>query len=315
MADRPLSRPGVREVVSARNPLLKVFRRALAEGVTRDGWVAIEGPLLLKEAIEAYYACPGGREASPGGLDVGSPAGRAGGVDPKQSRANNQGSILSVLFSRGAARKFSDLLERLPAEAELTEVADRLFEQTARTGTPQGVAALVELPRFDLDAILAQRDPLLLVACGLQDPGNLGTMMRSALALGGAALLTLPATVSPFNPKAVRSSAGAIFRLPVFPSREARALGERLRTAGVRILAADARSASPVAQADLSGPVALLVGNEAAGLQEEIARQASERLSIPIRASADSLNAATAAGIFLYEAARQRGFRYPGDRA
>ena len=230
--------------------------------------------------------------------------------EPKQRIARNHGSVHSVLLSRSAAGKFTRLLERLPAEAEVAEVTDRLFDQIAQTETPQGVAALVELPHHDLDAILARRDALLLVACGLQDPGNLGTMMRSGLALGARALITLPATVSPFNPKAVRSSAGAVFRMPLFSGVEAGALCARLRTAGVRMVAADRRSSCSLAQADLRGPVALLIGNEAAGLPEAMAREADSRLSIPIRAGTDSLNAATAAGIFLYEAARQRGFRH-----
>ena len=301
-----MSRAGIRELESPQNPLLKVFRRALAEGVTRDGWLAIEGPLLLAEAIEAFCTSPGGSDMALNGSDVAAP----GGGEPKPRIARNQGSVHSVLLSRSAAGKFTRLLERLPAEAEVAEVTDRLFDRIAQTETPQGVAALVELPHHDLDAILARRDALLLVACALQDPGNLGTMMRSGLALGATALITLPATVSPFNPKAVRSSAGAIFRLPVFPGVEAGALCARLRTAGVRIVAADRSSSCSLAQADLRGPVALLIGNEAAGLPEAMAREADSRLSIPIRAGTDSLNAATAAGIFLYEAARQRGFRH-----
>ena len=305
-----LGRAGIRELESPQNPLLKVFRRALAEGVTRDGWLAIEGPLLLAEAIDAYHTRRRGRGASPGDADEGDPGPAPGGVDSEHRGAKKQGSIHSILLSRSAAGKFTRLLERLPAEAEVAEVTDRLFDQIAQTETPQGVAALVELPQHDLDAILARLDALLLVACGLQDPGNLGTMMRSGLALGATALITLPATVSPFNPKAVRSSAGAIFRLPVFPGVEAGALCARLRTAGVRIVAADRSSSRSLAQADLRGPVALLIGNEAAGLPEIIAREADSRLSIPIRAGTDSLNAATAAGIFLYEAARQRGFRH-----
>ena len=309
MADRRLSRPGIRELQSPQNPLLRVFRRALAEGVTRDGWLAVEGPLLLEEAIEAYCAPRRGREAGPGDAEAGGPEPAPGGVDSEHRTANNQGSIHSILLSRSAARKFTRLVERLPPESEVAEVPDRLFDQVAQTETPQGVAALVELRHHDLDAILAGRDALLLVACGLQDPGNLGTMMRSGLALGATALITLPATVSPFNPKAVRSSAGAIFRLPVFPGIEAGALCARLRPAGVRIVAADRRSSCSLAQADLRSPVALLIGNEAAGLPEVMARAADSQMSIPIRPGTDSLNAATAAGIFLYEAARQRGLR------
>lgn len=134
--------------------------------------------------------------------------------------------------------------------------------------------------------------------------------MRSLQALGGSALATLRATVSPYNPKVVRSSAGAIFSLPVFRGLEAGGLAPRLRAAGVAIAAADRHAKQSLAAADLRGPVAFLVGQEAAGLPAELAREADLRLSIPIRAGMDSLNAATAAGIFLYEAARQRGFSY-----
>lgn len=266
----------IRKISSAGNALLKVFRRALAEGVTRQGWLAVEGPLLLEEALKA---APGAK-------------------------------VHSVLVGQSAAVKFAKLLEQVPKDAEVAQVADRLFERVAQTQSPQGIAALVELSPPDLETILARRDALLLVACGIQDPGNLGSMLRSAEALGATALVTLEETVSPFNPKAVRSSAGAIFRLPVFINLEARALVQRLHAARVRIVAADRRSPSSLAEADLRGPLAILIGREASGLPPVISQEASLLLGIPIRPGMDSVNAATAASIFLYEAARQRGFKY-----
>jgi RNA methyltransferase, TrmH family len=264
-----------REILSAANPLLKIFRRALAEGATRQGWLALEGPLSLQEALRAERAV-----------------------------------VRSVLAGKNAAQKFRGLLGKLPPGAELAVVSERLFEHVASTETPQGIAALVELRPPDFEALLQRPQALLLVACGVQDPGNLGTMMRSAQALGATALVTLRETVSPFNPKALRASAGAVLRLPVFPGREPGALLEDLRRAGIRRVAADRRSPSSLAQADLRGPVAFLIGREAAGLPPEIARRADLLLSIPIGPETDSLNAATAASIFLYEAARQRGFHY-----
>jgi TrmH family RNA methyltransferase len=264
-----------RAVTSPTNALMKVFRHALAEGTTRQGWLAVEGPFLVEEALNAA------------------------------PRVKTH----SVLVASGARGKFATLLARLPVEGELTEVPDRLFESVAQTQTPQGIAALVELPVYNLEQVVAKRDPLLVVACRIQDPGNLGTMMRSALAFSASAFLTLKETVSPFNPKAVRSSAGAIFHLPLVcgldPNESLAWLGQR-----VRIVAAERHSPVSLSQADLRGPVAILVGREAGGLPEEIARHASQLLSIPIRKEVDSVNAATAASIFLYEAARQRGFRY-----
>jgi TrmH family RNA methyltransferase len=101
-----------------------------------------------------------------------------------------------------------------------------------------------------------------------------------------------------------------VFRLPVFPGQDPVALFERLRAARVTIVATDRHSPSELVQADLRGSLALLVGNEASGLAEELAAQATLRLSIPIRPGTDSVNVAAAAAIFLYEAARQRQFRY-----
>jgi len=269
----------VRELTSSSNALLKVFRRALADGLTREGWLAVEGPRSVEEALKA---CGSGSAVT----------------------------IRSVLVSRSGAERFKSMLAQLPPEAEIAQVADRLFQNAAQTQTPQGIAALVELPRPDLQKIVAHRNLLLLVACGLQDPGNLGAIMRSAEALGATALVTLPATVSPFNPKTMRSCAGAVFRLPVFPGQEPGALFQRLRAAGIAIVATDRHSPSALAQADLRGSLAVLVGNEASGLAAEIAAQATLRLSIPIRPGTDSVNVASAAAIFLYEAARQREFRY-----
>jgi TrmH family RNA methyltransferase len=254
---------------------MKVFRRALAEGATTQGWLAVEGPFLVEEALNAA---------------------------PRVTTH-------SVIVAAGATEKFSALLDRLPTEAEWTEIPDQLFESVAQTQSPQGIAALVELPAYHLEQVAAAPKALIVVACRIQDPGNLGTMMRTALAFSATAFLTLQETVSPFNPKAVRSSAGAIFRLPLACGLDPQKALPFL-SVHARIVAADRHSPTSLAQADLKGPIAILVGREAGGLPEQIGRYAHQLLSIPIRKEVDSLNAATAANIFLYEAARQRGFRY-----
>ncbi len=263
-----------REISSPANSLLKVFRRALAEGTTKEGWLAVEGPFLAEEALKAAPLA----------------------------------KVHSVLVTTGAAEKYAEIFKQIPAEAETTQVSDRLFATIAQTESPQGIAALVELQRFDMEQVLTAKNPLLVVACRLQDPGNMGTMIRTALAFSATAFLTLQETVSPFNPKAVRSSAGAIFHLPLVCGLDPKValpdLGRR-----VHIVAAERNSPASLTEADLRGPIAILVGREASGLPDEIARHASQLLSIPIRKEVDSLNAATAASIFLYEAARQRGFR------
>ena len=262
------------EVSSPTNSLVKVFRRALERGTTREGWLAVEGAFLVEEALSAPLA-----------------------------------EVQSVLVARGASEKFQSLLERVPGSSEIAQVPDRLFERIAQTQSPQGIAALVEIPAYDLERAVKGAAPVVLVACGVQDPGNLGSMLRSALAFSASAVVTLEDTVSPWNPKAVRASAGAVFRVPIVSSLKPEpALAYLSRK--VFVVAGQRSSPVSVAQADLSGPLAILIGREAAGLPPEVARHARLRLRIPIRHEVDSLNAAAAASIFLYEAARQRGFGY-----
>ena len=152
--------------------MIKVFRHALATGTTREGLVAIEGPLLLQEAFEA----------------------------------RERAEVHSVLVAKGAVDKHRALLARVPETAEAVSVPDRLFGQVAQTETPQGIAALVELRPCDLRTLLGVPNPLLVVACGLQDPGNLGAMIRSAQAFGASALIALEGTVSSFSTKAEHAS-------------------------------------------------------------------------------------------------------------
>ena len=271
MAENTSQPNRVRVIESPANPLIKVFRQALAEGVTREGLLAVEGPFLVKEGLNA----------------------------------KERAIVHSVLVAKNTEEKFRGLLARLPKEAEVACVPDRIFRKIAQTESPQGIAALVELRQEKLESVLARRDTLVLVACGLQDPGNLGTMMRSAQAFGASALMTLEGTVSPFNPKAVRASAGAVFHLPVFEGLRTEPLFRQLRKAGVQIIAADRRSPASLADADLRGSLAILVGQEAAGLPPDLLHEANLLLSIPIRESMNSMNAAVAASIFLYEVAGQ----------
>lgn len=264
------------EITSSANSLRKTYRRALAEGVTRQGWLAVEGPFLVEEALRA-------REAA---------------------------RVHSVLLSEEGLERLKSLVGRLPEDAEVARVSDHLFSGVAQTESPQGIAALVELRQPSLDSVLRKSNVLLLVACGLQDPGNLGTILRSAQAFGAAALITLSGTVSPFNPKAMRASAGAVFHVPSFAGADPDALFKKLRSARVRIAAADPHSPFRISDSDLRGSLAILIGQEAAGLSPEVSRQAQMLVSVPMRSAMDSLNAATAASIILYEAGRQRKFAY-----
>jgi TrmH family RNA methyltransferase len=187
----------------------------------------------------------------------------------------------------------------------------------AATEAPQGIAALVKPRAATLDDLL-HGTPLILLLAGVQDPGNVGALVRTAEALGatGAAACSAAGigSANPFGPKALRASAGAALRLPILRGVATPILLAQLRVAGVRVYAAspDAPNALAPWEVDWRAPAALLVGNEGAGLPEELVRSADAAVRIPQAAAPegtglDSLNAAVAGSILLYEAARQRG--------
>jgi TrmH family RNA methyltransferase len=147
----------------------------------------------------------------------------------------------------------------------------------------------------------------------LQDPGNLGTILRSAEAFGADGVICLPGTVSAWNPKAVRASAGSVFRLPVLAVNAQDCLAQ-LREGGVKIWTTTVKAAQHASLVDLAGPVALLIGNEGNGVSDYLAAQATGRITIPCPGPVESLNAAVAASVLLYEASRQRMERSGGPQ-
>ena len=177
------------------------------------------------------------------------------------------------------------------------EVTEAEFESASDTDTPQGVLALAEVPARSLDGL--EPAGVVLLLDGVQDPGNTGTILRTAAALGASAAVALPGTVDLWNAKVVRSAMGAHFRHPAFHSTwddAARFLRERR----IPLWAADA-AGQPLGELRAPSPLALAVGNEGAGLGREI-RQAADRLvALPIAAEVESLNVAVATGILLYE--------------
>jgi TrmH family RNA methyltransferase len=193
---------------------------------------------------------------------------------------------------RGAA-----LLSRLIARMDPRRVSDVQLAGLAATETPQGVVVVAEVPDATIP-YLEDGPAAALVLDGVQDPGNLGTLVRSADAFGVAFVIALPGTVDAWNPKAVRASAGSSFRVPVIQSTP-EAAADALRERGFRILAADS-AGSAVDRIDLPGRIALVVGNEGGGVSERMRELADTEVAVPIRGGAESLNVAVAAGILLY---------------
>jgi RNA methyltransferase, TrmH family len=232
--------------------------------------------------------------------------------------------VEAVLVSETAERyreRLGPLLDQPDRAFPVFRTSDRLFEGIADTEHPQGIAALVEPRRIVLDDLFVCPKiacaPLLVVLAGVQDPGNVGTILRTAAAFGatgGVATATgQSGTASPFSPKALRASAGATLHLPILASMSLAILLIQLKLNGIHTLASCVHGVTltgnaPIApwQVDWCQPIALLVGNEGAGLPEEIVHAADARIHIPMATTVESLNAAAAAAVLFYEAFRQR---------
>jgi len=188
------------------------------------------------------------------------------------------------------------------AEVDTVWVPDRELEGLSDTETPQGVLLVVDEPRATLDEI--SRPVRLLVADGIRDPGNLGTLVRATLALGVGGIVALDGTTDPWSPKAVRSAAGACFRLPVIQARWAD-VRLWMDETGTEVLCA-ASDGCDVSLAGAGPSWALVVGSEAQGVRAEIRAAAAASVAIPMHGGAESLNAGVAGAILLYELTRKR---------
>ena len=177
--------------------------------------------------------------------------------------------LRTVFFSDSARERAHRLLPQLSAQTEALLLPDNVFASAVPTETPQGIAALVRVKSFTLDGILATQPALLVIAVGLQDPGNLGTIARSAEAFGVTGLLLGERTVSPWNWKAIRASAGSLFRLPAAKIELAKVL-PKIKARGVRVLATSSHKGTVISDADLRGPIAIVVGGEGAGVPKDV---------------------------------------------
>jgi len=191
---------------------------------------------------------------------------------------------------------------------KLFEVTEQIMKKIADTETPQGVVAIVTYPSPELGKLSFKSEPLLVVIDGIQDPGNLGTIIRTSDAAGADAVILLPGTCSAFMPKTIRATAGSIFNLPVTSTEESTLL-RWLKAHRIPLAVTSTDAEKSLFDWDLSAAAAIVFGNEARGISETMKMAADLSLRIPIYGKAESLNVATCAAICLYEAARQRGER------
>lgn len=214
-----------------------------------------------------------------------------------------------------ALRSGLEIIECIQREGEHLElppgvsqhiVDASVMDGLALTQSSQGVVALVRLPRFSLEEMLRCENPLVVVLCGLQDPGNLGTIIRLGEAFGATGCVTTPRTVGPYNGKMVRATAGSLFRLPNVWNADFAGVCRALEGHGVRLVGAGSDGSVPIDRYDFRAPTAILLGNEPRGLDQAERAACDTILRIPQAGQVDSLNVATAAAVILYEAARQR---------
>jgi RNA methyltransferase, TrmH family len=280
-------------ITSRENRWVKLFRAGLlGTGPSSDESIAVEGPKLIVDAV-GY------------------------GLETEAVLVSESGERYLEGILRAASGSESGI-ER----SRILRTTDKIFESLSGTETPQGVAALFRQLVWDFDDILrvadltrggavGQTTPLVLVIAGVQDPGNVGTILRSAEAFGATGVVATRGTADPWSPKAVRASAGSALRLPLLRGMSIPVLLTQLRVSKIKIVAASSAAsndsgAQGPSQPDLREAVAIFIGNEGAGLAHEVENAADSYISIPMSEAVESLNAGIAASIILYEASRQR---------
>jgi TrmH family RNA methyltransferase len=232
----------------------------------------------------------------------------AEGIRVLEEVENSRCAVEAVVVSEdfGGEPREKDLLRRWQTrKLRVCQTSGRLFQFISSVKTPQGAVALVRVPNYELKTLSPALHPLILFACGIQDPGNLGTLIRTAAAAGAHMICTSSGTVSAHSPKVIRSSAGAFFRLPVVEHIDASEFRRFCEHRSIRPYRTHAREGVIYTKADLSSGCAVLLGNEGAGVEEKEFPD-FPALRIPMAEAVESLNVAVAGAVILFEAARQR---------
>lgn len=185
-------------------------------------------------------------------------------------------------------------------------LSDELFKKVSDTQTPQGILCVIKQYHYELEALFQKENPLFLILEDIQDPGNLGTMVRTAEGAGVDGIIMTKGTVDIYNPKTIRSTMGSVYRMPFFYTEDLLGVMKQLQERKVTLYAAHLKGNQFYHQLDFKTGTAFLIGNEGNGLKEETAKAADVYMKIPMEGKVESLNAAVASVILMYEAARQR---------
>lgn len=214
--------------------------------------------------------------------------------------------VEKICFSSDTAQKYrEEVCSLLQQEVEMFELSSELFRMISETETPQGILAVVRIPGHTLQE--SYRNGFRgLILDNVQDPGNAGTMIRSAHALGFDAVVTTSGSVDIYNSKVLRSTMGSVFHIPVIDSVSEKEIVAFCREQKLQLIAAGLKNAVPVNEADLTGEFFLVIGNEGRGISEFMLNSAAAVIYIPMPGGAESFNAGVAASILMYESNRQK---------
>ena len=257
------------------HPLVKKIRKMIrSSDMAADGEVLLETSRLIQDA-----------------LDNGIPITRILISDPPTVLASKTIKKIS-----GRAQAMQTQVIKVPAD---------LLTSLTTTENGQGVLAFAQAPDWTEESLFHSPNPLILILEGVQDPGNLGSILRSADAFGAAGVLLTDGTVNPFNSKVIRAAAGSIFRIPILRDFSAEEVVSLLKKRGLSLISTVSMGGMVPWNADWHGPVAVAFGSEGSGLSEDL-KSSKRQITIPIARQVESLNVATAASLILYEANRQR---------
>lgn len=258
-------------ITSKANTQVKNLIQLQKKGKARDeqGVFVVEGPKMLEEAREA-------------------------------------GLLKKVYVSESFYReKITGTFEFLK-DLDYEIIIDSVYDEISETMTPQGIMGIVQKAEYSLDSMLKNENACLLLLEDIRDPGNLGTMLRTAEGAGITGVICNQSTVDLYNPKVVRSTMGSIFRVPFYRSQNFYETLHKIKEHGITIFAAHLHGILYDTEGSFLGKCAILIGNEASGLSESVSELADVRIKIPMAGKVESLNAAVAAAILMYEASRQR---------
>jgi TrmH family RNA methyltransferase len=290
----------VKYITSGANAAVKRARKLLQKKARdTDGAFLIEGFILIGEAARSGIEI---ERVFLRGDDTGGEMARSLETIPGFSRIRADGA-------RDGEPSPPGVDPGVDPGIDMVSLSEDIFDGIADTVTPKSMIAVAKKPRYPA----AERGDALLVLDRLQDPGNVGTLVRTAGAIGFDGALCVKGTADPFSPKAVRASAGALFRLPVYEAGGPSEALELLKSEGYRIALLDAGGAALCWEADITGRTAFVVGNEGGGVDPRFADSADVTVRVPMTAEAESLNAAVAAGIAMYERRRQMSAKEATD--